>query len=328
MIRTKTTLGKTALVLISLLTVVSRSVSEQSGGCQPQYFQFLGAGFRLFVGPRAEDLRRNWLDHGGHLRSASSLFVSPDLVVDYSYHTMEQMIGLGIDPSEVSNILITHGHHDHFNPFQIGKHALNRFRKKKQKTHIFSNTNLISVLRGDFPSSEKVSYKPGIKIFKPLAKGANKYMVYHPLKVGCSYKMAGCRVTPIAANHSSFVKGQSGFNYVLQIHGVTLLYAADTGYYSEKTFQMLEGFYLDIVVMECTYPSASARSKRNTQHLDVEGYVRMMNEFRRRGIAGIDTVFFTTHAPGFAELDKPFSAMEGCRDRGFIVSYDGMRMHF
>jgi hypothetical protein len=54
----------------------------------------------------------------------------------------------------------------------------------------------------------------------------------------------------------------------------------------------------------------------------------MMNEFRRRGIAGTDTVFFTTHGPGFAESDEPFSAVKRCRDKGFTVSYDGTRIHF
>jgi phosphoribosyl 1,2-cyclic phosphate phosphodiesterase len=124
-------------------------------------------------------------------------------------------------------------------------------------------------------------------------------------------------MTPLKANHQ---EDEESLNYVIERDGKSIVYATDTGVWSEETWDFLKGVRADALVIECTEGLAPTAY---WGHLDVPEAIEVVGRLRREGILKEGAFVSTTHhshngQATHAELEAALNP------HGIQVGYDGM----
>ena len=124
-------------------------------------------------------------------------------------------------------------------------------------------------------------------------------------------------VKALPANHDP---SQECHLYLIRKNGKNLLYAHDTGYFKEETWEALKKEHLDGAVLDCTCCNGPTYFQN---HMGFEDNLRVKKRMMELGIADQGTVFVATHfvhtyGPFQDELEPAFKA------HGFLAAYDGM----
>lgn len=136
-----------------------------------------------------------------------------DLGVTRSY-AEEKLLELGVDPSEIKAILITHTHVDHIQGLKV-------FLKKYHPI-LYVNKIILSLLKEYLDDFE--------------------YYVYDD-----EFKIADLSITSIKTSHD--VSGSVGF--ILKTNDKSLVYITDTGYINKKYFDVLSNH--DLYLLESNH---------------------------------------------------------------------------
>jgi L-ascorbate metabolism protein UlaG (beta-lactamase superfamily) len=122
---------------------------------------------------------------------------------------------------------------------------------------------------------------------------------------------------PMLAEHA---KGLGdAVNYLVQKEDFQLLYAVDTGLYSEATLRKLAGARVDLLIMDAT--NGFKRSSPN--HLNHECFAAQLQRLRERKVIFDETVVVATHFshwgnPPHEELSLAYSSL------GVLCAFDGL----
>lgn len=256
---------------------------------------------------------------GRNIRSASSLFIYPNCIIDFSAEAPKQIQRFNIEPECIRYILITHPHFDHFHPHSIVKIA--KEKAKREYLHIYGNSWVVKLLKME---KKGETNRTRAQLFKPLKE----------------YRVGKLTVMPIKANHSTdpneclpaemrypidednFKKSKEGvwtaLNYIIGIKDKVILYAVDTGLPLEKTYQVYKKFKFDIVIYEATFQEREAQ-----MHMNFPKIIRLKERMMKDKIISKRTCFIITHlslhhTPVYSKIKDIF-----LKD-GIVVSYDGM----
>ena len=104
-------------------------------------------------------------------------------------------------------------------------------------------------------------------------------------------------VLPVAASHDCG-NGEQALNYILTVKGRTILYASDTGWYCDRTWESVEAHKFDVVILECTYmktQTQDATSAMLSSHLNVEQFLKFIDRLRQAKAIDDRTQIFATH---------------------------------
>jgi len=125
------------------------------------------------------------------------------------------------------------------------------------------------------------------------------------------------RVTPIAAHHDP---DQTCFNFLIERNGKTLLYATDTGWYDEPTWEFLKSARLDALIIECT------KGKTNggyDGHLSASQVIAVKDKLASDGALLPGARVVTTHHSHMGELlHEELETV--LNPHGIEVGFDGM----
>ncbi len=168
---------------------------------------------------------------GKNLRSRASALINTDLKIDLPPDTSHHALTKGLQMGHVHTLLFTHGHDDHFCLSELqylGRHFIS---KPAQPLRILAPADVIARIETEFQNKDL-----------PICLQA--------LRAEHSFKVRGYTITPLLANH---VKDIECFNYLIEEDQTreTVLYATDTGWWQETTWNFLENRSADAVVMEC-----------------------------------------------------------------------------
>src|SRR5690349_18730297 len=168
---------------------------------------------------------------GRNIRTRSSALIDGVLKIDFPPDTLHHVIQYNLDLRCLRALLFTHAHDDHFSAPELqylGRH--------------FVPTPILEPLPIYGPPD----------VIRRLEYGLDLEMVpvtLHTLRAWETAGVAGYRVTPILAQHD---RSQVCYNYLITDEDdATLLYASDTGWYEEPTWEFLEGKRIDGIVVEC-----------------------------------------------------------------------------
>ena len=142
------------------------------------------------------------------------------------------------------------------------------------------------------------------------------------------HNVGSARVFPIVSNHPGCHPEEFSLNYVIEKNGHRLLYAADTGLYSQDNLDALKDFGCDTVVMEGTY--GSLQMSKGISHLTAETYIENAENFVAAGIAKQDAKFFVTHINQCHSFTHhEYQAYVSAHSKlNITVAYDGMTADF
>ncbi len=239
---------------------------------------------------------------GKNLRTRSSALVDDRLKLDFPPDILHQVVEQNIDLRMLSALLFTHGHDDHFSltelqyrgPYFVPEPIL-------QPLPVYGPEDLIARLETELDPDRYA-------------------MRYHRLCAGVECMIGGYEVIPIHARHD--VK-QICFNYVIRdYHGTGLLYATDTGWYEESTWDLLEGQKLHGIVMECT----KAAEDGYPGHLSRPEVVQFRRRLVEAGALAPDAPCVVTHLCHQIGL-LHHELEEELLPQGISVGYDGMVFH-
>ena len=244
---------------------------------------------------------------GKNIRSRSQAIVDDKILIDFPADTFYHSVLHGIELSKVYTCIITHSHSDHLYTADFGA-------RKKGFSHLETDKPLSFYGVGhtydvidnymktsNYPSETARVYE--IKTFEPFVA-------------------EGYTIIPLAADHGS---AKDLVIYIIGKNSKNILYAHDTGYFPDETWEYLEksGVRFDFVSLDCTEPMTGCRHN----HMNLATCCEVKQRLLNCGCADKNTLFTVNHFShnGKVTYDElvPIAGKEG-----FIVSYDGMEKEF
>lgn len=200
--------------------------------------------------------------HGGrNVRHNSCTMVDNDILLDFSNHIFDSALRFHCDITQVTTLLVTHNHRDHFDsqhllwrnqawsqegmceasPEKDGMGACLRMMGPRFTPipflNIYGHESVLDVIR----QNERID----------TAHLERYLLAFHTLQRGQTFALEdGTQVTALVSHHG---KPGSVFNYILERKGKTLLYALDCGGYDEDMLNILRSKRFDCVVLEGTF---------------------------------------------------------------------------
>lgn len=244
---------------------------------------------------------------GRNLRSRSQAIVNGELLLDFPADTLWHAQRFGLDWNAIGSCLITHPHSDHFYPEDM-------VMGRPDFCHDNRSMNYY------LPAAAELRLRQEI-----AATGLSDMqgrIVPHRVEPFCVFETMGYRVLPLAADHPT---AKDPLFYAIEKDGKRLLYAHDTGYFPEDSWQALRSFgKFGLVSMDCT---GGAHTDWRQNHMCLTSNAEVADRLRKEGLADANTVFVANHFShnGGASYDK---LCEIALKYGIVISYDGLEIEF
>lgn len=241
---------------------------------------------------------------GKNIRTRSQALLGDDMLIDFGPDTYMHALRHHIDLTMIRDVLITHCHQDHFYIDDLLTRAV-PFGNVTDTMNVYGNDTLRALYdhhvdaEGIRNNTDKVLRVTELKEYQTIAIGAYE-------------------VIPLPADHNPEEKC---YIYIIRREGKTLLYANDTGYFSEEVWEFLKDFRFDLVSLDCNHiempifnnhmsiPCCSKVSDRLADMNCIDGRSRC-----------VLTHFSHNHGGIQEELEAMVEGM------GFLIAYDGMEL--
>ena len=178
-----------------------------------------------------ETCRRARASGGKDIRSRASVQFNTthqiDLPPDHWYHEAV----LGADMSGLEHLFISHSHQDHWSPRSLLFLHSPFAHDNALPLHVYGNEAVIQQGR------ERSGAREG------------ETVIFHQIEAFVPVQAGDLAFTPICAKH---MESETCLNYLVTSDGKTVLYNCDTGWYTDETWEFLEGQHLDAIISECT----------------------------------------------------------------------------
>lgn len=207
--------------------------------------------------------------HGGKdVRTRSAALIDGHIKIDLPPDTYCQLQRDRLSALDWTALIFTHGHDDHFAPREL-QYALFPFTDHLYMPYpIYANASICEVIHDQYP------YWP-IELHETRSFEPFSHLDYV--------------ITPIRARHKEDEDSQ---NLIIQRQGCTICYATDTGVWPHETFEFLQDFRLDVLVIEAT---DGFRKGTYAGHLDLEACVGVVDGLRESGVLSDESRVITTH---------------------------------
>jgi phosphoribosyl 1,2-cyclic phosphate phosphodiesterase len=292
-------------------------VTDQRDG----FIRFIGTGAGDFYEEHQRDCdgehcARARALGGENIRYASSLFVAPDILIDF--HNIVVIRQRGVEPSAIRHLLITHGHFDHFQPTAI----LDMAESTGRQFTLYGSHGVVQALE----FARMYAWNDETLAFDPR-EGA-PLIATHVLQPGDTATVGDATVTAVLAHHminkQRQVLEQEALNYVIERGGKTLFYGIDTCTVLPRTFEALSQFRFDILVLDGTFGWLEIDLK-GTGHHNFPMVEETVNRFRSAGLLAegaqaVASHISCHHVPPHDEIADKLA------ERGITLAYDGLEL--
>lgn len=168
----------------------------------------------------------------GAYRGQSSILINDSILVDCGVTVPAALDIFNINVDNITDIVITHTHGDHFNIESLQK--IQSKRKVEKKMNLWIEHNAASY-------------------FKTLEKDTG--CVVSPVKCFESFLINGIEITPLEANHFRRDTGEQCLHYIFTSANRSLFYALDGGWLTIKTWNLLKKLKLNAIIWDATWGS-------------------------------------------------------------------------
>ena len=253
---------------------------------------------------------------GKNIRLSSSLFIEPDILVDFPPTLHDRALEYNIKLSSLKHLFFTHSHDDHFYPYLIRWRYSKVYIEDKDRyfsnktalpiLSIYATSTIIKQIKKTFLYSEEEPYR--IK-FVPI-------MPYQKIQIDEERT-----AIPVLANH--FLGDVYPFNFIFKLNNKYIFYALDSDWPLEDTIAYIgyNKISFDIVVVEAT-GGELPREQVIKGHMNFEDNIRLYHYFKEHGFLKKDGKFILSH---FTHYSPPYDLIkEQFKKIGIIPAYDGM----
>lgn len=281
---------------------------------------FLGTGAaELYPNPFCGCETCNAARERGETRKRSVLRVDERTCIDFGPDVLAASQQYNAPLTHLEHLFITHTHEDHLSFDNLGVLTMTKPRPV-QALHVYLSEAGKQWVE-DYMAAVDGLYHGHFPLAHLVREGA---VVLHGVKAGTPFSVAGMEVFAVHSDHPAFGQGEYALNYRITRPEGTLLYACDTGLYSEETCRALAGVPLDDLVMESTLGGLDV--PRDSHHLSAAHFIENIEALRRHGAVTEKTRIYATHINqvqplGHEELQRFFDERSPLQ---VIVARDGM----
>ena len=221
------------LIVLALVVVIACAIAVAA---EEPYVIFLGTGAADIDSPKhcGCDTCKYIREHGGpNERRFSSLFVAPDIVIDYSTTGLDGLTSAGLSPAIVNHVVMTHSHGDHFQESHIVALAEARAKEKPGTLEVWGNPTVAEKMRAHIK-----------------ALGREVPITVHEVKSYQEVTIGEWTAKALPANHDP---SEECLLWLLRRGDRALFYATDTTWFPVGTFRAVQAVPLDIAVVEGTF---------------------------------------------------------------------------
>jgi len=245
----------------------------------------------FFLGSGAAD----WRHELQPKRAFASLMVDGRILIDCTMAALRRLQEFRIEPGQISDVLITHGHSDHFSA-----EAILALAAASRTDGALLRVHLDRRLAGQLPSAK---------------------MTVVPLEAGVPVAVARYQVTPLAANHPPEVSGEQPLHYLFSQAGRCFYYATDGAWMTPGTWRTLLGCRLDAWIVDATIGDGHRGDIRIFEHNSLEMVRIMTRTLRQQKVLKPHAPVILTH---LARTLHPEPIQLAAKLRPpFVAAYDG-----
>lgn len=260
-----------------------------------------------------DNCRKAMAAGGKNIMTRSQALLDDRLLIDLNSETYTHFLQMGRTLWDIENIIITHGHCDHFTFEEFCCRTPGG--TKTVKTEILKVYTSRDMIERMWASLEARRDK-----YTPRLAGRVEFI---PMEHFVPVKIDGYTVTPLPARHGD---ESQAFLFLIEKDGKTLFYGNDTGYFDEQIDQYLvaNGKHIDLLSLDCT---KGDNNKAYTTHMSMAEGRSIADRFAAAGIIDESTKLYYTHFThhcGMIYDELKIAA----KKYGFEVAHDGLEVEF
>ncbi len=224
-------------------------------------------------------------------RRSSGLLLDRHLQIDCGYHTVEALEILNIPLSDITDVLITHIHPDHFLPEKIEQIAS---APRKEKLRVWMHRDAIEEF--SLPNCDV----RGLEALQSVTIGEYE-------------------ITPLDANHTGHP-----LHFYIECGDKKLFYGCDGAWLLNKSYYFLKEKHLDLMILDGTVGDYEG-DYRMAEHNSIPMIRLMLPSLYTAGVIDKHTQIWLSHiAPS---LHKSHAETEKLlQPDGLHIAYDGMEL--
>ena len=235
------------------------------------------------------------------VRGSTSTLLNGKVLIDAGSSAWENLERFNISPSQLTDIVFTHTHSDHFSTTAIAR--------------------IISARRDVAPLRMWVS-QDGVEILSEELKEFPKEL--HPVKWGDEFDCGELRFTALPSNHLIERNiWEQTFWYLVETPRGNLLYALDGAWMVCQAAHLIGKRKLSWIIWDATMENAG--DWRSFEHSDLTMLEMEIRALRVRGTVDDSTLHIISHLARTLWPDQETSRKHA-EARGFLMAYDGMKL--
>lgn len=240
---------------------------------------------------------------GRDLRSRTSVLIDDTVKIDLPPDTLSHLHRYPeVCFADLQHLLFTHSHDDHFAVRELQYLSPNFAPDRHFPLNVYATNELIRRMMQEMGH-----------FFEAAPLRFHSIAPFEEITVG------HLDVTPVTSLHKP---DELCLNFVIQDPQGKMLYATDTGWYEEPTWEFLAGAGLDLVVLEC---GKGISDNAYPGHLSLDDCIRFRDRLATSGALAGDARILLTHIcpTGLLLHDE---LCERCQPHGIEVAYDGLEV--
>ena len=204
----------------------------------------------MFLGTGAADY--DWSRYGEPgIAGSTATLIDDRILIDCGPSVAKAMDRFAVPYSNITDIVITHNHSDHFAPEVLKRIA----EGAGHKLRFFASPQLCQI--------------------------AGPYCEVHPLDFGTRFQSGDCEFLALPADHTGADIFEKTFLYLITCRGRTLLYALDTAWFPTLAYRLLGKTRLDGAIWDATM--SQPEDIRIFEHTDPVMFAMQRRRFTLNG---------------------------------------------
>ena len=269
---------------------------------------------------------------GKNIRQNSCALLDDTVILDFSHHIFDSALRYQTDITKATCLLITHRHSDHLYPQHFNWRRGPRVNGVRIEPSAEKTVEEMIDERGPthtpLPMLDVYGHENALNRLRERTAGNDPELLeythrmrLHDTAHGDTVRFPDMTVTAAAAIHAD--PGET-LNYIIERKGKTVLYALDCGGYEQGSWDIVDAFRYDLVVLECTF---GYMPTEYPNHQNITKNLRMLAHFNEKGLWKDRPNLVLSHiSPHWTPPHDVFS--KEMRQYGITVAYDGMKLEF
>ncbi len=245
---------------------------------------------------------------GKEVKTRSQAIVDDKILIDFPADTYMHALYGGLDLISIRHCIITHGHADHLYERDFWCRNKNIGNGSVDGTVLdFYMTEATRRMASGYYDS-KVD-KDRVRI--------NTIKAFEP------FSIENYRIIPLRADHDQTTEPVF---YIIEHGDKTLLYANDTGYFLEETWEYLAkyGRKFDMISLDCT---RMLLTNYRHGHMGLAANAEVVGRLREMGLCDDSTTVYVNHFSHNGKATHEQLVIEAAK-HGFGVTFDGCEVEF